>query len=425
MHTPKASRDGSRTVPQRGTDPARVLSGAAVWLVWAASGLGVTVAVLALIYGALNYHSLDALLTRVAPQALWAMSFPLVGALIATHRPGNPLGWIFLAIGLSQGLVGLGYQYASYAFRTAPGTLPGGELAVWVGEWAWAPGLGLLLTFVPLLFPDGRLPSPRWRPVAWLSAVPIVVIPVSTAVALWPWRGPTLLDPSGVSQGTSRLDVVFLPAYVLMLGCGLACLAALLLRFRRARGIQRQQLKWLLFACAVTIAILLVVQPNTSSEWKLGMLLALPFYPAVPVAAGVAILRYRLYDIDRIINRTLVYGLLTALLGLGYAGMVLLLGQVFGGVTSDPPSWAVAGATLAVAALFQPARRRIQAAVDRRFNRRRYDAARTVEAFSARLREQIDLDTLSAELLAVVHQTMEPARASLWLRPPVERIRTS
>jgi hypothetical protein len=210
-----------------------------------------------------------------------------------------------------------------------------------------------------------------------------------------------------------------------MLGCGLACLAALLLRFRRARGIQRQQLKWLLFACAVTIAILLVVQPNTSSEWKLGMLLALPFYPAVPVAAGVAILRYRLYDIDRIINRTLVYGLLTALLGLGYAGMVLLLGQVFGGVTSDPPSWAVAGATLAVAALFQPARRRIQAAVDRRFNRRRYDAARTVEAFSARLREQIDLDTLSAELLAVVHQTMEPARASLWLRPPVERIRTS
>ena len=244
-------------------------------------------------------------------------------------------------------------------------------------------------------------------------------------MALWPWRGPALLDPSGVSQGTSPLDVVFFPAYVLMLGCGLACLAALLLRFRRARGIQRQQLKWLLFACAVTIAILLVVQPNTSSEWKLGMLLALPFYPAVPVAAGVAILRYRLYDIDRIINRTLVYGLLTALLGLGYAGMVLLLGQVFGGVTSDPPTWAVAGATLAVAALFQPARRRIQQAVDRRFNRRRYDAARTVEAFSARLREQIDLDTLSAELLAVVHQTMEPARASLWLRPPVKRIRTT
>ena len=155
----------------------------------------------------------------------------------------------------------------------------------------------------------------------------------------------------------------------------------------------------------------------------LGFVILLSWLVAVPLAIGIAILRYRLYDIDRIVNRTLVYGLLTALLGLGYAGVVLLLGQVFGGVTDQPPSWAVAGATLAVAALFQPARRRIQEAVDRRFNRRRYNAARTVEAFSARLREQTDLDTLSAELLAVVDQAMKPTRASLWLRPPVQRSR--
>jgi hypothetical protein len=349
------------------------------------------------------------------------MSFPLVGAVIATHRPRNPLGWIFLVIGLSEGLLSFGYQYASYVFRTAPGAGPGGELAVWVGQWAWAPGLGLALTYVPLLFPDGRLPSRRWWPVAWLSAVPIVVIPVSTAAALWPWRGPDLLDPSGVEQAMGDMGPVlgFVP-YLLMLGCGLACLAALLLRFRRSRGIERQQLKWLLFASAVTIAIFLIVQPNTSSEWDLGLLLAVPFFPAIPVAAGVAILRYRLYEIDRIINRTLVYGLLTAVLGLCYAAGSLLFALV-AGTGTEPPSWLIAAATLTTAAVFRPVRGRIQAVVDRRFNRRRYHAAKTVEAFSARLRDQVDLDTISAELVAVADRTMEPTMLSLWLRPSTER----
>jgi hypothetical protein len=219
-----------------------------------------------------------------------------------------------------------------------------------------------------------------------------------------------------VSQGMQDLGVLNFVPYILMMACGLACLGALLLRFRRARGIERQQLKWLLFASAVTIAILLVVQPNTSNEWELGMLLALPLMPSVPLAAGVAILRYRLYEIDRIINRTLVYGLLTAVLGLGYmAGSLVFILMV--GVGSGPPSWLVAAATLAAAAVFRPVRRRIQAVVDRRFNRRRYNAAKTIEAFSARLRDEVDLDTLSAELLAIVDQTTEPTRVSLWLRP--------
>jgi hypothetical protein len=420
MQTPRASSDGSRTVDQRVATSGRGLPRAVVWLVWAISGVGVILGVLALVYGALNYQALDEVLTRVAPGALWAMSFPLVGAVIATHRPGNPLGWMFLVIGISTGLVAFGSQYASYVFRTAPGAGPGGELAVWVGEWAWAPALVLLLCFVPLLFPDGRPPSRRWRPVAWLSAVLIVVITVPRAVALWPWRGPALLDPEGVDRAMGDSGIVGFVLYLLLLGCGLACLTALLVRFRRARGVERQQLKWLLFACAVTIAIFVIVQPNTSNEWDLGMLLALPLYPAVPVAAGVAILRYRLYEIDRIINRTLVYGLLTAVLALGYAAGSLLFALV-AGAGAEPPSWLIAAATLAVAAVFRPVRRRIQAVVDRRFNRRRYHAVKTVEAFSARLRDEVDLDTLSAELVAVADHTMEPTRLSLWLRPPTER----
>jgi hypothetical protein len=420
MQTPRASSDGSGTVAQRAATPGRGLPPAGVWLVWAISGVGVTIGVLAFVYGALNHHSLTEVLTSVALQAVWAMSFPLVGAVIATHRPRNPLGWMFLVIGLSQGLVVFGHEYASYVFRTAPGTGPGGELAVWVSEWAWAPALVLVLCFVPLLFPDGRPPSRRWRPVAWLSAILILVITVPRAAALWPWRGPALLDPEGVEQAMGDAGILGFVLYLLLVGCGLACLTALLLRFRRARGVERQQLKWLLFACAVTIAIFLIVQPNTSNAWRLGLLLALPLYPAIPVAAGVAILRYRLYEIDRLINRTLVYGLLTALLGLCYAAGSLLFALI-AGAGVDPPSWLVAAATLAAAAVFRPARGRIQAVVDRRFNRRRYHTAKTVEAFSARLRDQIDLDTLSAELVAVADHTMEPTRLSLWLRPPTER----
>jgi hypothetical protein len=193
--------------------------------------------------------------------------------------------------------------------------------------------------------------------------------------------------------------------------------ASVVIRFRRASGVERQQLKWFAYAAALLAAFFSI----TSSVFELrGYLADALFFVAfalVPAAIGVAILRYRLYDIDRLINRTLVYGLLTVLLAGLYGGLVLVLGQMFGGVRRDPPSWVVAGATLAVAALFQPARRRIQQVVDRRFNRRKFDAARTVEAFSARLRDEVDLDALSAELLAVVDQTIQPTRASIWLRP--------
>jgi hypothetical protein len=192
---------------------------------------------------------------------------------------------------------------------------------------------------------------------------------------------------------------------------------SLLLRFRRARGLQRQQLKWLAYGGGFLAAYILLDMVSQVPPGLVDALIEALTFGALYAGVGIAVLRYRLYDIDRLINRTLVYGLLTALLAGVYAGAVLVLGQVFGGVGGDPPSWAVAGATLAVAALFRPARRRIQAVVDRRFNRRKYDAARTVEAFSRRLRDELDLDALSAELLAVVDQTMQPRAASLWLRP--------
>jgi MFS family permease len=234
-------------------------------------------------------------------------------------------------------------------------------------------------------------------------------------------------EPVELANPIVRVPVVsrvILPYTVAVLG-GMAALAiaalAPLVRYRRSGQVERQQLKWLVFVLAVGVvgglaaAALINVVPVVANG--LAVLVIIELALGIPLAVGAAILRYRLYDIDRLINRTLVYGLLTILLGGVYAGLVLTLGQLAGGIGADPPSWAVAGATLAVAALFQPARRRVQRLVDRRFNRRRYDAAKTVAAFSARLRDEIDLDTLAAELLAVVDQTTQPTQASLWLRP--------
>jgi hypothetical protein len=385
-------------------------------LAWGLCVVSLTLVVLGLVYGAWS-DSLLAALALGAPNAVLAVSFPVVGAVIATHRPRNPIGWLFCAVGVFQGLLIAAEGYSFYALWTAPGTVAGGPLAHWVAQWVWAPSVGLLFTIMLLLFPDGRLPSRRWRPVAWLSALSIVLTCGLYGVLLWPLRGVVDGEPEQLLAGGQA--IVLNAAFPLMALCGLACLTALAVRFRRARGIERQQLKWFLFAAAITVVIISIfsVSDLVSRLW------VLPLLPAIPVAAGIAILRYRLYDIDRIINRTLVYGTVTVVLGLSYAGLVLVLGQLFGGVTKDPPSWAVAGATLTVAALFQPVRRHIQAVVDRRFNRRKYDAAKTIEAYSVRLRDELDLDTLSAELLTVVDQTMQPTRVSMWLRPSTERLR--
>jgi hypothetical protein len=349
---------------------------------------------------------------RVASLAFVGIVLPVMGfgALIVMRRPGNRIGWLLVATGLAVGTSGLAQTYAN----AGPGQ-PGARLAAWVSNWLWV-SLGLLVVLLLLVYPDGQLPSPRWRPLVWAAVVGYGLAAVCSALypelpALPGSRNPTgLYGPAGqlVRVAFSVLNWLLLPVEV-------AALASLLVRFRRSSGVVRQQLKWLAYGAALTLLVWLVPLPGWLGRWQeaAGNVVAW----ALPAAIAVAVLRYRLYDIDRLINRTLVYGLLTALLGGAYAGAVLVLGQVFGGVGRDPPSWAVAGITLAVAALFQPARRRIQRAVDRRFNRRKYNAAQTIQGFSTRLRDQVDLDTLSSELLAVADQTMQPTQASLWLRP--------
>ena len=342
--------------------------------------------------------------------------FGWFGALIVSRRPSHPIGWLLCAFGLANGLAAFASEYAIYGLVSTPGAAPGAAALAWVTSWLFAVNLALLTTLL-LLFPSGRPPSPRWRWVLWLASVGNGLIVIG-ALALWPLRGAALLQTNGPAEPGSVLaelgNVGFLAALAALLVAG----ASLVVRFRRARGVERQQLKWLLYAVAIAVlgTPLLSLAPSRTPELVVDLASAL-LIALIPVTVGLAILKYRLYDIDRLINRTLVYGLLTALLAGVYALVVLVLGQLFGGLGTNLPNWAVAAATLAVAALFRPARRRIQQGVDRRFNRRKYDAAKTIEAFSARLRDQIDLDTLASELLAVVDQTMQPTRDSLWLRP--------
>ena len=342
-----------------------------------------------------------------------SLAFATVGALVAARHPGNPIGWLCGAFGLVVAVTPAGIQYAIYALVTAPGSLPGGDWAAWLAVWP-INLTALLPALVFLLFPYGHLPSPRWRPLVWLAVGTSTLMAVASALSTvnFPNNVPFARHPMAlVDAGSVRLT--YGAVQMVQLGVLLLAGVSLVVRLRRARGQERQQLKWFTYvsavgALAITGAVFVTDEP---------VIVAVFWFPAVAVAIGVAIFKYRLYDIDRIINRTLVYGLLTALLGATYTGLVLVGGQLSGGATGNPPSWAVAGATLAVAAVFRPARRRIQAGVDRRFNRRRHDAAKTIEAFSTRLRDQIDLDTLSTELLAVVDQTMEPTQVSLWLRP--------
>jgi hypothetical protein len=337
------------------------------------------------------------------------LAYATVGALITTRRPAHPVGWLFLGAGLG-GAAQLATGEFAAAFLAASGPSVAVALAAWVSSLFQLVVLGLLVCLL-LVFPTGRPPARRWWVLVWVVAAGVVLFSVGAGLAPARYEEfPGVENPFGITSLEAVLGWIDGVGGVLFVAGFLGALASLVVRFTRSRGLERQQLKWFVYAAGLGVAVLVLPIPLPDFlEWTLAPV-------GLSVAAAVAVLRYRLYDIDRLINRTLVYGLLTAILGLGYAAGSLVFILVTG-VGSGPPSWLVAAVTLAAAAVFRPARHRIQAAVDRRFNRRKYHAATTIQAFSTRLRDQIDLDTLATELLAVVDQTMEPTRVSLWLRP--------
>ena len=391
----------------------------ATWLAWSLLGLSLMLTALSLLLLAavLSQPKHGHIFDFWFEDTLVAVLFPTVGAVVASRRPENPVGWILCLFGLIGGMSHFSSQYAIYALQVMPGSLPGGEALTLVAHFLWAPYQGLIV-FAALLFPDGRLPSERWRLLAWLTAIVIVVLTIAVTFSSIPYTGlGPVHNPIGMwGGGVSRLIECLCFIFVLI-GA-----AALLARLRRATGVERQQIKWFVYAGTVLaigdlLKYIVFWAFDVEWAWWAGLVVQTVGLVGVPVAMGIAILRYRLYDIDLLINRTLVYGVLTGTLVALYFGGIVLLQRIFVALTGEQSTFAVVASTLAIAALFNPLRRLIQGFIDRRFYRRKYDARKTLEAFSAKLRDETNLDALSDDLVGVVRETMQPAHVSLWLRP--------
>src|SRR5215217_748694 len=411
---------------------------ASSWLAWSLAGLSVVmfVASIPLCLLARSAHvpsswGADLSIVGLLLGGGLFLLFPLVGALIASRRQRNPIGWILLADGLLWMLSDVMDYYAVYGVAS-PGSIPFPVGVAGINNWLWVPAVGLLGTYVFLLFPDGRLPSGRWRPLAWLSGVVIVLLSVGIALS------PGILENLGGIRNPFGLvgfpwvetaPYVILPLLPL---CMLASVFSLVLRYRRSRGGERQQIKWIAFAASFVGLLYLIAMIGSfifpqetwfaagSPLWvNLLEYAALLSFTLVPTAVAFAVLRYRLYDIDILINRTLVYGALTAMLVALYLGGVATTQTVLHALTGQQqqPQLSIVVTTLVIAALFNPLRRRIQSFIDTRFYRRKYDAAKTLLAFSAKLRNETDLEQLNAGLLSVVSATMQPEHVSLWLKP--------
>jgi hypothetical protein len=395
---------------------------AAAWLAWSLCGLSLALTALALLLLALNLSKPN---THIFD---WWFGNTLividvtVGAIVASRRPENPIGWLLLLSGLAISMNHFGAQYAIYALLAQPGSLPTGEALAWIASWL-LPIYSGLQVFYLLLFPTGRLPSRRWKWVAWLTVAYILVGVILSAFSSGAYLGSLgpIRNPLGIEGFTNTYKAVLYTVSPLLYS---AVALSLLLRLSRAEGVERQQLKWFAYSAAIfALGIVLIVIPLAIDtppwyEW-VGTAIFTVAGAAIPISIGIAILRYRLYEIDTLINRTLVYGALTATLVLVYFGGVTATQAVFRTLTGQEqqPQLAIVVSTLVIAALFTPLRRRIQGFIDRRFYRRKYDAAKTLEAFSAKLRDETDLDALSGDLVGVVRDTMQPAHVSLWLRP--------
>ena len=414
--------------PDRRRRVYRVSTHSATWLVWSMCALSLALTALGLLLLVLSAFSSGAnIFDYWIETTAIALSFSTVGAIIASRRPEHPVGWLFCTIGLLAAVDHFCGEYATYALPGQPDSLPAGEAAAWVRSWVWSitGGLGV---FLLLLFPDGRMPGVRWRYLAWLNAVVAVLGAIALAFSPGPIDGlGSIHNPLGVdSLGSAIMGSAVDLVEVLQVTIALAAAVSPFVRLRHARFEERQQIKW--FAYAATILVIgagvMSLVPGVTDAWwvrSLGLALYVVGIVGLPVAVGIAILRHHLYNIDHIINRTLVYGALTAALSFVYFGSAVLLQGTLRALTGEHSQLAVVASTLAIAALFSPLRSVIQSFIDRRFYRRKYDAAKTLEAFSAKLRDETDLDALSADLVGVVKETMQPAHVSLWLRPDLDQ----
>src|SRR5215203_116901 len=399
-----------------------------VWLAWALCALSLALTALSLLLFILNLSYPNTHLYQPwLDNTLTALFYPTVGAIVASRRPQNPVGWLLCLYGLVISISYFCAEYAIYALLAQPGSLPAGEAMAWIVSWVLPITNGLQVFYI-LLFPTGRLPSRRWRWLGWLTVIYVVVGVILAAFssgALLGILGP-IQNPLGI-EGFSNIyykAVLFTMTSLLTLAAALA----VFIRLRRAIAVERQQIKWFAYAAVASVSagILAYIIPRVIDTplWfeRVSFALNIALIPAVPIAIGIAILRYRLYDIDILINRTLVYGSLTLMLALVYFGGVTSTQVVFTALTGqeEQPQLTIVVSTLLIAALFTPFRHRIQSFIDRRFYRRKYDAAKTLEAFSAKLRTETDLDALSDDLVGVVRETMQPEHVSLWLHPDPE-----
>jgi hypothetical protein len=398
----------------------------ASWLAWSLAGLCVAMFLASIVLHVLAHSSQEPTSTGDTLSELLIflsfLAFPMVGALITSRHPKNPVGWICLAVGLFWTLIFLG--------ASIPGSGPYPVTIAALTQAIWIPPVGLLGIYLILLFPDGKLPSRRWRPLAWLSGVVMVLATLGITFSPGPLEGhPGVRNPLGLEGIPPWVATAGIVILLMLPMCMLASALSLVLRYRRSGGEERGQIKWIAFAASVVGLLYLITMVSSltySGPWGgagtplwLGLLqqASLVSFTAVPIAVGFAVLKYRLYDIDILINRTLVYGSLTAALVALYLGGIVVLQGVFVALTGEKSTLAIVASTLLIAALFTPLRRRIQGFIDRRFYRNKYDARKTLEGFSARLRDETDLGTLRDDLTSVVRETMQPAYVSLWLRP--------